>query len=87
MEKQAGDYYVSVSEAATESQSEQAASIKSVVNQPDELGFAGLVAPTEEEMNTLRHVPDKIDRSAYSKRFSASLPPIPVQYRSNIVAQ
>lgn len=68
MEKQAGDYYVAVSETAKESGSEQTASIQFIVNQPDELGLAGLVAPTEEEMNTLRHVPDKIDWSAYSKR-------------------
>jgi len=65
MEKQADDYYAAVSEAAKDSQSEKAASISS--HQPDELKLAGLVAPTEEEMNTLRHVSDKINWSAYSK--------------------
>src|SRR5579863_2797682 len=66
MEKQADDYGA-VGEAAKESQSEKVASIKSVSRQPDELEFAGLVGPTEEELNTLRHVPDKVDWSAYSK--------------------
>jgi len=76
MEKQADDYYAAVSEAAKESQSEKAASISSNSHQPDELRLAGLVAPTEEEMNTLRHVPDKINWSAYSERFIRISPSI-----------
>jgi len=81
MEKQADYYHAAASEAARESQSEKATSIRSVVNQPDELEFelASLVVPTEEEMNTLRHVPDRIDWSAYSQRFSAFLPLLPVR--------
>ena len=66
MEKQADDY-AAVDEAAKESQFEKATSIKSGSGQPDELELAGLVAPTEEELNALRHVPDKVDWSAYSK--------------------
>lgn len=69
MEKQADDYYAAVSEAAKESRSEKGVSISSSSHQPDELELAGLVAPTEEEMNTLRHVSDKIDWSAYSEHF------------------
>ena len=71
MEKQADDsfYAAAVSEIAKESRSEKAVSIGSLPHQPDELEFSGLVAPTEEEMNTLRHVPDKIDWTAYSEHF------------------
>jgi hypothetical protein len=76
MEKQADDYYATVSEAAKESQSEKAASISSGSHQPNELGLAGLVAPTEEEMKTLRHVSDKIDWTAYCKRFICISPSI-----------
>jgi len=67
MEKQADDYYAAVSEAAKDSQSEKAASVSFSSHQPDELQLAGLVAPTEDELNTLRHVSDKINWSAYSK--------------------
>jgi proton-dependent oligopeptide transporter, POT family len=70
MDKQAdGSYYAAASEAAKEPHSEKAISINSLPHQPDELELAGLVAPTEEELNTLRHVPDKIDWTAYSERF------------------
>jgi hypothetical protein len=70
MEKQADDaYYAAVSEAAKETRSEKAVSRSSLPHQPDELELAGLIAPTEEEMNTLRHVPDKIDWTAYSEGF------------------
>ena len=52
-----------------QSQFERVASITSASRQfePDELELVDLVAPTEEEMNTLRHVPDKVDWSAYSQ--------------------
>jgi POT family proton-dependent oligopeptide transporter len=70
MDKQADDsYYAAASEAAKESHSEKAISINTLPHRPDELELAGLVAPTEEESNTLRHVPDKIDWTAYSERF------------------
>ena len=54
-----------------QSQFERVASINSVSRQlePDELELTDLVAPTEDEMNTLRHVPDKVDWSAYSQCF------------------
>jgi len=67
MEKQADDYHAAVGGPAKESQSEMVASTESVFRQSDELELVGLVAPTEEEMNTLRHIPDKVDWSAYSK--------------------
>ncbi|KAI9512004.1 oligopeptide transporter [Russula earlei] len=66
MEKQTdGLYRAAVNEAAKEPHPEKAVSIGSDSNQPDELPRGGLVAPTEEEMNTLRRVADKIDWSAY----------------------
>ena len=58
--------YAVAGEAAHKSQSEKIVSISSVAQLGD-LQFANLVAPTEDEMNSLRHVPDKIDWSAYSK--------------------
>jgi hypothetical protein len=68
MEKQADDTsYPVASEAAQKPHSEKTASISSVSHQLDDLRHAGLVAPTEEEMKTLRHVPDKINWSAYSR--------------------
>jgi POT family proton-dependent oligopeptide transporter len=67
MEKQADDTYVAVSDTAKEPRSEKDVSISSLPRQHDELELAGLVAPTEEEMNTLRHVPDKIKWTAYSE--------------------
>jgi hypothetical protein len=76
MEKQPDDYYATVSEAAKESQSEKAASISYSSHQPNELELAGLVAPTEEESKTLRHVSDKIDWTAYCKRFICISPSI-----------
>jgi hypothetical protein len=68
MEK-ADDSYAAVSEPVKDSPSEKGVSVSSISHQPDELERAGFVPPTEEEMNTLRHVPDKIDWSAYSKHF------------------
>jgi len=66
MEKQADDYYPAVSEAAKVSKFETTTgSAVSSSHQVDELELAGFVAPTEEEMDTLRHVPDKINWSAY----------------------
>lgn len=56
--------FAAVNETAHKSGSEKTVSIGSFPHQLDDLG---LVAPTEEEMNTLRHVPDKIDWTAYSK--------------------
>jgi hypothetical protein len=68
MEKQADNSdNVATSETVKESHSEKAASITSISHRPDKLEPSGLVAPTEEEMNILRHVPDKIKWSAYSK--------------------
>jgi hypothetical protein len=71
MEKQPDDsYYAAVSEAAKQSPSEKDVSTtSSFPHQSDELELVGLVTPTEGEMNTLRHVPDKIDWSAYSEGF------------------
>ncbi|KAI0300503.1 POT family-domain-containing protein [Multifurca ochricompacta] len=75
MEKQADDsYYAAVGEAAKESKLEKAGSISSSSNQPNELELAGLVAPTEEEMDTLRHVPDKINWSATVNFIQQPLP-------------
>jgi hypothetical protein len=68
MEQAGNTPYTVVNEAAHKSHSEKTASISSVP-QLDDLQLAGLVDPTEQEMNTLRHVPDKIDWSAYSKPF------------------
>jgi hypothetical protein len=70
MEKQADDYYAAMGEAAKESHSEKVASLSSTTNELD-----GLVAPTEEEMGTLRHVSDKIDWTAYCRLFSPSIMP------------
>ena len=65
MKKQDDDAsFAAVDETAHKSGSEKTASISSVAHQLDDLG---LVVPTEEEMNTLRHIPDKIDWTAYSK--------------------
>jgi hypothetical protein len=55
--------------AARDSKLGTAASFSSISDQPDELKLAGVVPPTEEEMDTLRHVPDKINWSAYRKSF------------------
>ena len=65
MEKQADDYYAAVSEAAKNSKFEKAGSVSSSSHQVDELELAGFVAPTDEELDTLRHVPDKINWTAY----------------------
>jgi hypothetical protein len=68
MEKQADHSdNVATSETVKEPHSEKAASISSIFHRPDELEPSGLVAPTEEEINVLRHVPDKIKWSAYSE--------------------
>jgi len=65
MKKQDDDAsFAAVNETALKSDSEKAVSISSVAHQLNDLG---LVAPTEEEMNTLRHVPDKINWTAYSE--------------------
>ncbi|KAI0002442.1 peptide transporter PTR2A [Russula compacta] len=64
MEKQTNySYYDAVSEATNDSRSESTIT----VHQSDALELVGLVAvaPKEEEMSTLRHVPDKINWSAY----------------------
>ena len=65
MEKQVDDYYAAASEAANDSKLEKAHSVSSSSHQADELELAGFVAPTEEELDTLRHVADKINWSAY----------------------
>lgn len=57
MEKQADDDY-----AAKDSKTRPTSSSS---DQVEELELASYVAPTEEEMDTLRHVPDKINWSAY----------------------
>jgi POT family proton-dependent oligopeptide transporter len=65
MKKQGDDAsFAAVNETALKSDSEKTVSISSVAHHLNDLG---LVAPTEEEMNTLRHVPDKINWAAYSK--------------------
>jgi POT family proton-dependent oligopeptide transporter len=65
MQKQDDDAsFAAVNETTHKSDSEKTVSISSVAHQLNDLG---LVAPTEEEMNTLRHVPDKINWTAYSK--------------------
>jgi hypothetical protein len=56
-------------DSAQDSKSE---TISSISHRPDELELAGLVSPTKEEMDTLRHVPDKIHWGAYCK-FSSLL--------------
>jgi hypothetical protein len=66
MEQADDTSYAVAREAAHKSHSEKTVSISSVA-QLDDLQLANLVAPTEDEMNSLRHVPDKIDWSAYSK--------------------
>lgn len=65
MEKQADDDYAVASEAAKDSKFENTGSATFSSHQVDELELAGFVAPTEEEMDTLRHVPDKINWNAY----------------------
>ncbi|KAI0266401.1 peptide transporter PTR2A [Gloeopeniophorella convolvens] len=66
MEKQADEaYYAAVAEAVKDVKAEKARSISSTSHVHDELSLEGLIAPTEEEMDTLRHVPDKINWSAY----------------------
>lgn len=65
MEKQADDYYAAAGEAAKDSKLEKTHSSSSSSHQVDELELAGFVAPTEEEIDTLRHVADKINWSAY----------------------
>ena len=65
MKKQDDDAsFAAVNETAHKSGSEKTVSISSVAHRLDDLG---LVAPTEDEMDTLRHVPDKIDWTAYSE--------------------
>jgi hypothetical protein len=65
MNNQADDAsFGAVKESAHKLYSEKTASISSVPHQLDDLG---LVAPTKGEMDTLRHVPDKINWTAYSK--------------------
>jgi len=65
MKKQDDDAsFAAVNETAHKSDPEKTVSISSVTHQLNDLG---LVAPTEEEMNTLRRVPDKINWTAYSK--------------------
>ncbi len=70
MEKQADDYHAAVGEPAKDTKFEKAGSVSSASHQLDELEMAGFVAPTDEEMDTLRHVPDKINWSAYRAFFS-----------------
>lgn len=65
MEKQADGDYAVASEAAKDSKFENTGSATFSSHQVDELELAGFVAPTEEEMDTLRHVPDKINWNAY----------------------
>lgn len=64
-----------VDETAHKLDSKKTASISSVALQLDDLG---LVAPTDEEMTTLRHVPDKINWTAYSEPSSVSRVPKPL---------
>ncbi len=65
MKKQDDDAsFAAVNETTHKPDLEKTVSISSVAHQLNDLG---LVVPTEEEMNTLRHVPDKIKWSAYSK--------------------
>jgi POT family proton-dependent oligopeptide transporter len=67
MKKQDDDSsFAAVNETAHKSDSEKAVSISSVA--AHQLNDLDLVSPTEEEMNTLRHVPDKINWLAYSKQ-------------------
>ena len=64
MKKQDDDSFAAVNETAHKSGLEKTLSTSSVAHQLNDLGP---VVPTEEEMNTLRHIPDKIDWTAYSK--------------------
>ena len=67
MKKQDDDAsFAAVNETSDKPDSEKTGSINLVGPQLNDLGLA---APTEEEMNTLRHVPDKINWTAYSKPF------------------
>jgi hypothetical protein len=54
-------------EKQTDSKLKAVSSSSSISHLPDELELAGHIPPTEEEMDTLRHVPDKINWSAYRK--------------------
>ncbi|KAH9975484.1 hypothetical protein BGW80DRAFT_1436627 [Lactifluus volemus] len=54
-------------EKNTDSKLETVGSSSSTSHRPDQL--AGLISPTEEEMDTLRHIPDKINWSAYFVNF------------------
>ncbi|KAH9965320.1 proton-dependent oligopeptide transport family protein [Russula dissimulans] len=66
MEKQADDpNQPTLNQPAKELQSEKATSVSSVSHPLDDLQIDGLDPPTEEEMNTLRHVADKINWRAY----------------------
>jgi len=56
--------FAAVNETAHKPDSEKTGSISSVAPQLNDLGH---IAPTEEEVNTLRHVSDKINWTAYSK--------------------
>ncbi|KAF8504545.1 peptide transporter PTR2A [Russula emetica] len=62
--------FAAVNETAHKSDSEKTVSISSVAHQLNDLG---LVAPTEEEMNTLRHVPDKISWTCVHTHMSGSV--------------
>ncbi len=66
MKKQQEDdaSFAAVNEAPHMLESEKTVSINSVAHQLDDLG---LIAPTEEEISTLRHVPDKINWPVYCK--------------------
>jgi hypothetical protein len=70
MEQADDTSYGVASEAAHKLHAEKAVSVSSVPYQLDDLQLAGPAAPTE-EMDSLRHVSDKIDWSAYSKPSSA----------------
>ena len=65
MEKQADDDYAAASVVVKDSKFENTGSTTFSSPQVDELELAGFVAPTEEEMDTLRHVADKINWNAY----------------------
>lgn len=71
MEQADDTSYGVASEAAHKLHAEKAVSVSTVQYQLDDLQLAGSAAPTEEEMDSLRHVSDKIDWSAYSKPSSS----------------
>jgi hypothetical protein len=54
-------------EKQTDSKLKTDGSSSSISHLPDELEHAGHISPTEGEMDTLRHVPDKINWTAYCK--------------------